>query len=344
MTDKEKEEAKELISSIVETTKDYKNGKVMSEEHVNKWIEQFNKSSRLTILREMDHILKKQYVSRIGAATFMETILKDERIVGDFKKNFSALSFMKIQLKGESQNDLLELLDEVMQEKFDISLSECGSQPTTYIYVDDCLFSGNTLLRDIESWAKKNQIQNTTLHFVFLALFDGNIKYLNQKLMTLFKDKNVTFKFWRAFEFSNKPWEKKDFQCLWPSEPDDNDKHVKSFREFIEERRKEKEGQDQYPLFRPAGHFTKESLFSSAEAREVVEQEFLKHGSYLYTFAGNPSFKPMGYSYFLSLGFGSLFVTYRNVANNSPLVLWWGDSTQKHLNQWHPLFPRRVNW
>jgi hypothetical protein len=54
----------------------------------------------------------------------------------------------------------------------------------------------------------------------------------------------------------------------------------------------------------------------------------------------------MGFEYFESLGFGSVFITYRNIANNCPLVLWWGD-TNYHpshpFSKWYPLFPRKGN-
>ena len=56
--------------------------------------------------------------------------------------------------------------------------------------------------------------------------------------------------------------------------------------------------------------------------------------------------RPMGYEYLESLGFGSVFITYRNIANNCPLVLWWGDTTYSPnhpFSSWYPLFPRKVN-
>ncbi|MCP3779371.1 hypothetical protein NLX78_15250 [Paenibacillus sp. Lou8.1] len=336
------DEIEELMNSIVDTTKDYKNGKVMSKDHVEKWIEQFNESSRLTILKEIDHILKKHYVSKERTAEFMELLINKKEIVGDFKTNYPAVSFLEIQRKGESQRELLELLGDTMEEKFDIKLSDCGKQPNTYIYFDDCMFSGNTAFWDIKKWANENEIQNVTLHLVFLAMYNSNYSYLTRNLKSLFKGKNVEFKFWRIHEFSNNAFNSKEYLCLWPTEHKGDDVHVTNFRKAMEEQREQK-GNSRFPLFRSETYPTSETLFTSKEARVVVEQAFLTHGAYLYTFTNNPSFKPMGYSYFSDLGFGSLFVTYRNIANNSPLVLWWGDINQKHLNQWYPLFPRRVN-
>jgi hypothetical protein len=54
--------------------------------------------------------------------------------------------------------------------------------------------------------------------------------------------------------------------------------------------------------------------------------------------------RPLGYDYLKSLGFGAILVTYRNIANNCPLALWWGDPNKAYpLNAWYPLFPRIVN-
>src|SRR5450755_4549701 len=54
----------------------------------------------------------------------------------------------------------------------------------------------------------------------------------------------------------------------------------------------------------------------------------------------------LGFMKLISLGFGTFFVTYRNISNNCPLVLWWGDPSYPSthpLGKWYPLFPRRTN-
>lgn len=54
----------------------------------------------------------------------------------------------------------------------------------------------------------------------------------------------------------------------------------------------------------------------------------------------------MGFDNNKTTGFGSVFITYRNIANNCPLVLWWGDTSMSDshpFSKWHPLFPRTIN-
>lgn len=100
------------------------------------------------------------------------------------------------------------------------------------------------------------------------------------------------------------------------------------------------------PLFRPENMPTQDSIFSSPTSRKVIEDAFLKAGAYIVSLPKSPntSMRPLGYDYLESLGFGAILITYRNIANNCPLALWWGDPDKAHpLNAWYPLFPRTVN-
>ena len=54
----------------------------------------------------------------------------------------------------------------------------------------------------------------------------------------------------------------------------------------------------------------------------------------------------MGYEYLESFGFGATFISYRNIANNCPLALWWGDpdAPASHpFSKWYPLFSHKAN-
>jgi len=73
----------------------------------------------------------------------------------------------------------------------------------------------------------------------------------------------------------------------------------------------------------------------------------LRKGAYIVSLpqSPDPTMRPMGYQVFDSLGFGALVFTYRNIANNCPLVLWWGNPEMPAghpFSRWYPLFPRRT--
>jgi hypothetical protein len=92
------------------------------------------------------------------------------------------------------------------------------------------------------------------------------------------------------------------------------------------------------PVLRTGSKVGELGLFSSASARDLVEQEFLKAGVLVRQRCRllPAQMRPLGSTLMKTTGFGSMFVTYRNCANNTPLVLWAGDP-------WYPLFRRKTN-
>ena len=59
-------ERAELLTSIVETTADYRQSTLAppGSEHVDRWVKQFDDSVQLPILQEVDHVLKKTYLTK----------------------------------------------------------------------------------------------------------------------------------------------------------------------------------------------------------------------------------------------------------------------------------------
>jgi hypothetical protein len=145
--------------------------------------------------------------------------------------------------------------------------------------------------------------------------------------------------------FNNLPWDKEKYESFWPVEFM-NDELVNKFVDIVKEKSIQKSVNPR--LFRPDTVPKQETLFSTPEARNIVESAFLRKGAYIASLPEKrkDSMRPMGFEYFESLGFGSVFITYRNIANNCPLVLWWGD-TNYHpshpFSKWYPLFPRKGN-
>ena len=94
-----------------------------------------------------------------------------------------------------------------------------------------------------------------------------------------------------------------------------------------------------YPVkWRSPGNTGSKNLYSSDEARQLLEIEFLKAGVKIRNMCShlNEYQRPLGNMVLETLGFGSLIVTFRNCPNNAPLALWAG-------NPWIPLFPRTTN-
>jgi hypothetical protein len=216
-----------------------------------------------------------------------------------------------------------------------------------YVYLDDCLYSGNRVLHDIEGWIS-NASEGTDLHLVFFALHtSGRDDYVKKRINPKATQQGVTVKFWQLHEFHNSRWKPSQFDCFW-SRSTSGDQLVDQYVQAVSKRRQNLQ-RSLPPLFRPDNMPTQDSIFSSSAARKIIELAFLKAGAYIVSLPESPNtnIRPLGYEYLESLGFGAIFVTYRNIANNCPLALWWGDanSTNKEhpFYHWYPLFPRIVN-
>ncbi|NEP88239.1 MAG: DUF1768 domain-containing protein [Okeania sp. SIO2C2] len=129
----------------------------------------------------MDLILKNYYVSRQTAKNIITRALTSQKIFGSNPRQVvRQTKFLNIQRKGNSQNDLLVLANEVTESEYGISIQDCGKYPIAYVYLDDCLYSGYTALYDLKKWLP-NAIRGTTLHLIFLAAHTSGIDYLKKK-------------------------------------------------------------------------------------------------------------------------------------------------------------------
>lgn len=336
-----------LLISITDIIKDYRQGEIppITPQHVNRWVCQFEEKDQLIILYEMNHLLNKYYVSEIKAKIFLSAILKSEEIFG---KNPSFTiphtQFLSIQRKGNSQKDLIKLMNNITTSEYGLNILKSIVKPETYIYLDDCLFSGNTLIHDLELWLK-NDVNNKSLYLIFLGFYRGSINYLTKKIKQITSDKINNTKIIYFLKFENNFYNNQEYECLWSRVVTDN-QYVNIFCSTVINNAQSKGWTPR--LFRQDNIPFKETLFSCPQHRDIVEKAFLKKGAYICSLPKNRqnSMRPMGYEYLESLGFGSMFITYRNIANNCPLVLWWGDTNypQSHpFSKWYPLFPRKVN-
>lgn len=340
-----------LLESIATIIADYRQGEVpnIDSRHVDRWVKQFGRFGfddqvQVVILGEMERILKRYYISRTIAQDFITAVLTSQNLFGAIPaQTIRNVQFLRIQTKGNSQNDLLNLCQQILQSVHGFRLGDCGRSPVAYIYLDDCLYSGNRVRRDIDNWLS-NAVRGTTLHLIFFALHTDGLEYSRRVIEQNAQAQGVVVQFWRLHEFHNSRWQSSRFDCFWTRQTS-GDELVDRYVQEVNERRQNL-NRNLPPLFRPDNAPTQDDIFSSQAAREIVEYAFLKVGTYIVSLPKSPntSMRPLGYDYLESLGFGAIFVTYRNIANNCPLALWWGDPNQAYpLNAWYPLFPRTVN-
>jgi hypothetical protein len=327
-----------LVSAIVKRVKDYRQGEVpvIDSVAVLAWLDQFDPNDRPTILREMNRILAT-YISRTTAkGVLADYAVKPELVGPDPAAFWRAARCLQIQQSGTSQRDMLGLLDEVLREKFGISprLDE-RVRDHAYIYVDDVSCSGSRIKHDLLTWMLRDNIRDAIVHVICVATYrlgEYNVmKGLNAEL----RERNTHVKFWPGYCFENRLSCARHAEVFWPTHLPE-DPYVKQWHETLPPGR---------PLkWREPGGAASRQLFSSEEARGLIEQAFLKKGAYIRSLPQNAKaeMRPLGFSKLVTPGFGTTIVTYRNCPNNAPLVLWWGDPNgAEPLSRWRPLFPRR---
>lgn len=307
-------ERENLLTSIAGTIKDYRDGEIAVDpvnEHVSRWIGQFNPEVQVPMLRELNHVFQRTYVSKVAMRQFLTDIA--DRFSCEF---WQSAYICNIQKRGISQSEIMGIFDEILKDKCGSAIEYRKSANGNLVYFDDAVFTGDHIINDLDKIIKK--ISNKTQLYIIVIASHTYAEYRIERRFPRIKV-NMCRK-WRLE--NRKSWHKPmgglvPTDVLRPSEIGKRNRVARA-----------------------------SPLFSSVEGRELLERQFLNVGERIRGFAKNPNpnLKPLGYSN-LESGFGSLFVTYRNCPNNCPLALWYGDpsSHPSHpFSRWYPLFPRRT--
>jgi hypothetical protein len=320
----------QLYEQLATVIADYRRGEVPEpdSDHIRRWIGQFPRAVREPLLTETVHVLTKTYIPKKQVNVFLKALTTNEKIVGDDPPAFwRGVRFLRLQQAGNSQRDMLALFDAALKKTCDLSTEDCGAKPHTYVYLDDAVFSGGRVKSDLIRWIGADAPKQAKVAVITMAVHtlgqyfaSGDIK----KAATAV-GKNIEVNWWRAITVEDRKYYMTDSDVLRPTA-------------IPAEARAYVDDLGAAPVLRTGNSTGSLKLFSSGEARNLIEQEFLKAG--VEVRARCPllpaQMRPLGCTLMRTTGFGSMFVTYRNCANNTPLVLWAG-------HPWYPLFPRRTN-
>jgi hypothetical protein len=321
------------LEALATLIADFREGEIPrpDADHVGRWIGQFEAVERELLLDELCHVWSQLYFSRQRAREFIRGFIKNDDLVGNDPAGYwSAANLLDIQKNGGSQRDMLELFWEELQAATGLPRGATGGG-ADYIYVDDALFTGGRIQTDLRAWLQYAPDRARVRIVVPAHHKFGEYKtreWLQAEARRLSKD--ITFEFWSAFGIENRNRYSRDSGVLWPTRLP-----------------REATGYDQgrFPLQlrEPGGAST---FYSSEVRRDVLEQAFVKAGLKIRSFSANPKpvLRPLGFGPF-AMGFGSLFLSWRNCPNNAPLALWWGGKANPPwhpFNKWHPLVPRKT--
>jgi hypothetical protein len=346
-----------LIEEILEIIKDYRKGEIeiqfhpINEKHIKRWIDQFDEEDKEFILSELLNLLPNSYLTKENTLRIfgneVEMLSKDfgYASVNDF---LDESKFLDCQEEGKSQKILLEFISEILMEKYEYAIQDCGSKKVrNWIYIDDVLASGGTfrndILKEIKDFNidkfKDSEIRIIGSFFILHSWGVNNVKFIiDQQLKIKLGDR---LKFYRVAEIDNNPYihsffnPSPEFNFVYPKESTEG----KKFLNFIENafERDYKMNNEKF-AFRNPNYPKKEKFFSNSNNRDRFEQIFLKKGIEIINSIENlsaQSLRPLGMTppSYKTLGTGTHFFSWRNISNTCPIVYWWG------ANDWYPLFP-----
>lgn len=299
------------------------------------WMEETELNLFLSGLR---NCLGRQYWSRTRVASLFEsqsmTDAKDIHIVYIQEDKSSQAVFVKL-LKQTSRSGL----DETK-----------GLSASRLLYVDDATFTGRALSKNLGLLADQLSVMkqfNRELLVFHLMQFDDEVLPRVESAVSRLNTLGVDVKF-RSVVQAESPLVNEQFFRLFPSDQMLHDEFISRYLLRETSLKELRNSPNSACLKWPDS--SNDPLFTSEKERHIVTFALLQVGIQLRFWTQNwqQLLRPLGFvasTRDLSFGFGSVFCTFHNAANTSPIALWWGDpraGSYSALSRWKPLIPRRV--
>lgn len=341
-----------FAASIHHLIRDYRteDGIQISPDSIIAWAAQFGDDA-LFILNELSHILPQMYIPKERAKQFILQHINwlinryGYRSINEF---LSDTEFLKIQQDGKSQQAILQLLEEVLNETWQTSSLQYSTFPKkNFVYFDDVLATGSTLGRQVVDWLNSSIGDKK---YIDLVLNDQVRLSINLFCLHTWGHAFQKYRFSKEFsdilgrkliwmhnieiqnhgKFSNQA-----YNHAFPVHGQPI--NVQSYLANLQADKYEDYAyrNDALPL--------KELFFSSKENRIKYENIILQKGiDIINQIRGEikPNIRPLGLinPAYKTFGLGTHFLTWRNIPNNCPLVYWW----EVPGHDWLPLFPRKI--
>lgn len=343
----------QLINDIQDILKDYRADEnlpnvKMTTQRIKRWVEQFEPNDREFILSELKHILLKRYCSKTKVKSFLKAVV--DKLTADFKYTnatdfLNETVFLDLQPNGKSQKRMLELLKELLNDEYKFNIQNCGSKRRkNFVYVDDILCTGNTLFQDIKEWSKQNYEANKTnleavskneINLIFTYIFSHEKNYYKKKAEMRHKlndEISNNHKMYRLIQVENSDSNaSSSLDFILPLE-NGQPRVVTDYKNKVTEQVNTYLGERNYAdtpeeFYRTQGKPNTEKLFTTPENRNRFENIMLKKGVEVLNNANARirNMRALGFSLpsQKNFGFGTLCFTWRNIANNTPLVFWY---------------------
>ena len=133
---------KELCQKISEVIIDYRDREFgrYDQNHVERWIYQFEEHEREIVLQETLHILERNYITLKQFEQFVHNVIESPLVhCGKQEEYWKNVTLLSIQKDGNSQRELNNILLECLLNKFGLEPST-SKENIEFIYLDDFIF------------------------------------------------------------------------------------------------------------------------------------------------------------------------------------------------------------
>ncbi len=334
----ERQKQLSAVSTIIADYREKEKPRIASRnpELIDAWLTQFPKAMQEPILLTLAHVFSRTYVSEEMFRQFLAGLATNTKLCSGERPNdyWRKANLLRIQKGGSSQDEFLETFDDVLQSVHGFGIAESGSEDGDFIYLDDCIATGNRVRRDVCEWLATETPVKLKLHIITPIRYEGSY-WVDAKIHEAAKSngKTISITKWRLenFEMENRKNRRNEADVLWPSKlPTDPD--VEVYGKYLA-------SLGFAPELRSPGNPGRSRIFRNDEEKVLLEQAFLVRGCQIRREQSSlpDNLRPLGYHNLSCLGFGSMFVTYRNCPNNCPLPFW------VEQKEFPALFPRKTN-
>lgn len=326
------EECLRFISNCIAEYKE--NEDKSARELVLKWASQFSAPSFM--IKETAFIMNNFYITK----------KKEERLIKDHILSTEVLacvgdltdcSILSVQDKDKSQSCLAKKLQNSFRINYNgIEIPINDETKKVFIYLDDCLFSGGTLIKDCNHSLLKN-CKNKVI-FLYFGAYTQGYKRVIERNEIIKKLMELDSQFFANYVFENEKKYLNNDDIFYPKRPTTGNlrHHVLNIDDYY----------FREPSSSSVGHVNISltetiPIFSSSENRDKYENELVEAGVKIRRAYGieSESMNPLGLSPIDKLGFGGVLMNYRNCPNNLPLCFWYGDQLNCD-SKWVPLMKR----
>ncbi len=337
----------EYVSAITTIISNYRVRELpypLDDEHVLRWLKQFDKNIRYTIAKEVFYILSRNYIKEERITSFLTQVV--EYI--EKNDNLDRVAFINLQKKGNSQDIFCGIIVSICKNLFEkqchiINNREELNGYFAYVYVDDGLYTGGHIKDDIIPLIS-TLLEGSKLYIFYMVVYNNAYNHYRGLVMKEAQKRNITVIFKIEQEKNNiRNIESENIDFIWPERPDTNNDLINQY-----ERKLKQTGKAHYIYDWQSSSERKKGIFSDYNSRTIVEKAFLEEGIKIANKIDKTIFRPLGITNIPSFGFGSVYVTDYNISNTCPLVLWWGSvkgnkDNDDPINCWYLLLPRRTN-